>query len=72
MQRKSAILQPGNPDHFLKFSQLLLDVSFLISVLKHPWPMDANFGVAQMRKHVLSCLENQHLSPFPKALKEEH
>ena len=35
-ERKSAILQPGNPEHFVKFSQLLLDVSFLISALKHP------------------------------------
>ena len=48
--------------HCLRFSEILDGKS----------PMDANFDVTQMRKHVISCLKIQHLSPFPKALKEEH
>ena len=50
----------------------LFAIAFASVVLDGKSPGDANFDVAQMRKDVISCLENKHLLPFPKALMEEH
>ena len=33
-------------------------------------PMESFYDTAQMRNHLISCLENSDLSPFPKVKKK--
>ena len=41
-------------------------IAYAAEVLDGNSPIDAKFDVLQMHAHVMLCLENQVLSPFPK------
>ena len=43
----------------------LFSNSFASEVLEAQSPIDAHFDVTKMREHLILCLENQHLTPFP-------
>ena len=41
-------------------------IAYAAELLDGQCPSDAVFDVNEMRKHLITCLENQILTPFPK------
>ena len=41
-------------------------IAYAADLLDGQCPSDAVFDVNEMRKHLITCLENQILTPFPK------
>ena len=41
-------------------------IAYAAELLDGKSPLDARFDVSKMRRHVLTCLESQSLTPFPK------
>ena len=41
-------------------------IAYAAEVLDGKSPIDARFDVSKMRDHVMLCLENKVLTPFPK------
>ena len=41
-------------------------ITYEAELLDRQCPSDAVFDVNEMRKHLITCLENQTLTPFPK------
>ena len=44
----------------------LFAIAFAVEILDGKSPSEAKFSVDEIREHLISCLETQKLSPFPK------
>ena len=44
----------------------LFAIAFAADIMYGLSPMESFYDIAQMRNHLISCLENSDLSPFPK------
>ena len=46
-------------------------IAFAAGILAGLSPIDSRFDVSRMRYHLIKCLENEKLTPFPKTNKRK-